>query len=64
VERKGNAPQRSCVRTDVKFNKYNHLGHISKICKFQLEKKQEETQIVDQEDYQLFVAIALLSKHR
>jgi hypothetical protein len=37
-KKKGNAPQRSCIRTDVKFNKYNHLGHISKICKFQLEK--------------------------
>jgi hypothetical protein len=38
------------------------LGHISKICKFQLEKKQEETQIVHQEDYQLYVAIALVIK--
>jgi hypothetical protein len=38
------------------------LGHISTICKFQLEKKQEETHIADQEDYQLFLAIALVIK--
>jgi hypothetical protein len=50
--KKGNAPRRSWIRPDVKCNKYNCLGHISKICKFQWEKKQEETQIVDQKDYQ------------
>jgi hypothetical protein len=48
VEEKGNAPRRSWIRPDVKCNKYNCLGHISMICKFQRTKKKP----VDQKYYQ------------
>lgn len=54
-EKTGHASFRCWRRPDVKCHKCSQFGHIAKICKSQEQRKEDEAQVVDQEDDQLFV---------